>query len=199
MWGGGGGGRWLNLVYQWIPLPIINHIHILGMRLELSCNGGYCRESLFNYIPPHKPPLQANSSPRLRTWPILCLEWLPGWTDILWTLVKWSPGSKVILFDSEKQFFPQPWLTNSRPFNDYPLTHMKNDWYTCEIPCSVLQVYFRFIQQTHMGLVPRSQECSSWYAQSVQDVVQQAATNQLKIVILVTEVHIAYEITLGIL
>ena len=50
-----------------------------------------------------------------------------------------------------------------------------------------------------MGLVPRSQECSSWYAQSVQDVVQQAATNQLKIVILVTEVHITYEITLGIL
>ena len=43
-----------------------------------------------------------------------------------------------------------------------------------------------------MGLVPRSRECSSWYAQSVQAVGQLAATNQLKTVSYLTEVHVNY-------
>lgn len=45
-----------------------------------------------------------------------------------------------------------------------------------------------------MGLVPRSRECSSWYAQSVQAVVQLAATNQLRIVSYLTEVHVTFSI-----
>ena len=46
-----------------------------------------------------------------------------------------------------------------------------------------------------MGLVPRSRECSSWYARSAQAVVQLAATNQLKIVSYLTEVHLTFSFT----
>lgn len=65
--------------------------------------------------------------------------------------------------------------------------------------CSVFQVYFRFKQQTRMGLVPRFRECSSWYAQSVQAVVQLAAINQLKIVSYLTSANIFFKVHMGLL